>query len=281
METESHNNHGRWVFDSRADDLRGWSVVDRNGKRYGAVTRMLVDPATEYVVEIEVEGGRRFPAHDLFVGDGTLTFDAAPETKAESKAATRPEPVKLAAIPAEPQEQAQQAQQTLPARQPPPALERQVREPVVAEIKPAMKHTAQRARDDRDDLLLQLIDEELAVDKRRVRAGGVHVETHLVAEPVSEEVRLRDERVTIERKHVDRDLDAAEVTKFFHDENIEISARSELPVIEKTARIAEEVVLKRRADDHDEQIRDTVRHMDAQVTQLPVDETLARGGEKR
>ena len=146
---------------------------------------------------------------------------------------------------------------------------------------PAMKNPAQRARDDRDDLLLQLLDEELAVNKRRVRAGGVHVETHVVAEPVSEEVRLRDEHVTIERTRVDRDLDAAEVARFFHDEDIEMSARSELPVVEKTARVTEEVVLKRRADDHDEQIRDTVRHMDAQVTQLPADSTSARGGEKR
>jgi uncharacterized protein (TIGR02271 family) len=280
MEPESNNNHdhGRWVFDSRTDDLRGWTVVDRSGKRYGTVTRMLVDPETEYIVEIEVEGGRRFPAHDLFVGDGTLTLE---EMQAARKQEPVKEPVKLAAAP--PIEPRPAAQPALPqpeqrAQLAPP---RPVREPVVAEIKPATKSAAQRARDDRDDLLLQLLDEELSVDKRRVRAGGVHVETHLVAEPVSEEVRLRDEHVTIERKQVDRDLDAAEVARFFHDENIEISARSELPVIEKTARVTEEVVLKRRADDHDEQIRDTLRHMEAQVTPLPADATLARGGEKR
>lgn len=273
METQSNNHpHRRWVFDRRTDDLRGWTVVDRSGKRCGTVTRMLVDPATEYIVEIEVEGGQRFAAHDLFVGDGTLTLEAMQAQAARPQEQIKEpskEPVKLAAAPPEPA--AQLTQPELPAPEPQPQLA----------PAPAMKTPAQRARDDRDDLLLQLLDEELAVNKRRVRAGGVHVETHVVAEPVSEEVRLRDEHVTIERTRVDRDLDAAEVARFFHDEDIEMSARSELPVVEKTARVTEEVVLKRRADDHDEQIRDTVRHMDAQVTQLPADSTSARGGEKR
>lgn len=269
MEKE-RSTHERWVFDRNADDLRGWSIVDRRGRSLGTVTRMLVDPATEHIVEVEVENGRRFSAHDLLIGDRTLTVEAMPETQARPVAVAPAQPAALA--------------------RPAPAPEVPVREVKAEVVKPKIaavpdigrtRSTAQVARDERDDLLLQLLDEEIAIDKRRVRSGGVHVETHVVSEPFGEEVRLRDERVTVDRKKVDRDASAVEVERLFHDENVEISARAELPVVEKTARITEEVVLKRRADDHDEQIHETVRHMTATVTPLPADAMLARGGDKR
>lgn len=263
MEKERSNSHDRWVFDRNSDDLRGWPVVDRGGRRYGTVSRMLVDPVTEHIVEVEVEDGRRFSAHDLLIGDQTLTLDVALVARTQPTALTQPAPAP-----------------EVPVR----AVKAEIVKPTIAVVpdpKPAARKAAQLARDERDDLLLQLLDEEISIEKRRVRSGGVHVETHLVAEPFEEEVRLRDERVTIDRMKVDRDVTAAEVERFFHDENLEISARAELPVVEKTARITEEVVLKRRADDHDEQIHETVRHMTATVTPLPADAMLARGGDKR
>ena len=54
------------------------------------------------------------------------------------------------------------------------------------------------------DDVIPVVQEDLAVGKRTVARGGVRVRTHVIETPVEEDVRLRDERVQIERRPVDR-----------------------------------------------------------------------------
>jgi uncharacterized protein (TIGR02271 family) len=81
----------KWELDHNSEDLRGWSVVDREGHRLGTVTHMFANVDTGNLSDIEIEGGRRFSAHDLMCGDHYLTLTGAREmlaTEARAAAAT-------------------------------------------------------------------------------------------------------------------------------------------------------------------------------------------------
>jgi hypothetical protein len=130
----------KWELDHNADDLRGWKVVDRTGGQIGVVAHMYVDPETKHIVEVELDDGSRFPAHDLVLGDHLLTLTTRPEPN--------PQPVLI----------------TTPPPPEPPASPPQPRAPPVLRSVPAPSETAggkspaQAARDDRDDLIVQLLD---------------------------------------------------------------------------------------------------------------------------
>jgi stress response protein YsnF/sporulation protein YlmC with PRC-barrel domain len=130
----------------------------------------------------------------------------------------------------------------------------------------AARGTAARTTD--GEVVVQLIDEELDVDKRRVTAGGKRVQTHVVSKPVTQQVHLTEERLVIERTKVDRGLEAADAERLLHDETYEVKKTAQVPVVCKSAHVVEEVVLKREGSDHDEVVRDKVRHMEVDVADL-------------
>jgi uncharacterized protein (TIGR02271 family) len=121
---------------------------------------------------------------------------------------------------------------------------------------------------------VQLVDEELEVGTREFDAGGVHLESHTISEPVTREVTLHEERVTISRNKVDRALDVKDANQLFHDETYEVTATAEVPVINKYAHVVEEIVLKKNAISRDETVHETVRHMEADITELRENEAL-------
>ena len=90
--------------------------------------------------------------------------------------------------------------------------------------------------------------------------------------PVEEQVTLHDERVTLERRPV---TDGRAVpTGAFTDKSIEMTETAEEAVVSKTARVVEEIDLKKTATDRVETVRDTVRREDVEVVKVPGDETL-------
>jgi uncharacterized protein (TIGR02271 family) len=126
-----------------------------------------------------------------------------------------------------------------------------------------------------DDVRVQLVTEDLDVGKRRVDAGGIHLETRVVAEPVVRDVALRAERVTVERTQVDRVVSAAEADRLFHDAELDIAAHSDEPVVVKRAHVVEEVVIKKTATANDRVVRDRVRKLDIDVAER---DGAAKGG---
>jgi stress response protein YsnF len=113
-----------------------------------------------------------------------------------------------------------------------------------------------------------VVEEALAVGKRTVEQGGVRVYTRVVDVPVSEQVTLRDETVQVQRRPVDRpvtDTDLAGIRQG----TVEVRERDEVPVVDKQARIVEEVVIKKDVDQRTETVHDTVRHTNVQVEELP------------
>ncbi|TCZ74962.1 YsnF/AvaK domain-containing protein [Flaviaesturariibacter aridisoli] len=108
------------------------------------------------------------------------------------------------------------------------------------------------------------VEEHLEVGKREVERGGVQVRSRIVEKPVEEHIRLREEHVRVERTPVDRPL-AGNEGEAFRERNIELTERSEVPVVNKEARVVEEVRVRKEVTERDETIRDTVRRTDIDV----------------
>ena len=111
---------------------------------------------------------------------------------------------------------------------------------------------------------IPVIEEELRVGKRAVEGGGVRVRTRVVERPVEEAVRLREERVNVERRPVNRPVTDTDLNAF-REGTFELRERSEEAVVDKTARVVEEVAINKEVGERTETVRDTVRKTDVDV----------------
>jgi len=121
---------------------------------------------------------------------------------------------------------------------------------------------------DRDnDQTLNVIEENLQVGKREVETGGVRVRSRIVERPVEENLRLRQERVTVQRNPVNRTATSADLDAF-KEGQIELVEHAEVPVVSKTANVVEEVSIGKEVSERDETVRDTVRKTEVDVENL-------------
>ncbi len=114
---------------------------------------------------------------------------------------------------------------------------------------------------------LKLAEERLSVGKRLVNRGGTRIRRFVVETPVEEQVRLRSEKVTLERHPGADGRPATEAD--FTDKTIEMTESAEEAVVAKQAFIREEVSLRKEAGERVETVRDTVRREDVEVEQIP------------
>jgi len=117
------------------------------------------------------------------------------------------------------------------------------------------------------DTTINRIEEDLQIGKRTVETGGVRVRSRIIEKPVEENIRLREERVTVERNPVDRTASRDELSNF-EERDIELSERAEVPVVNKEARVVEEIRVSKDVDEREETIRDTVRKTEVDVEKL-------------
>ncbi|WP_127753672.1 YsnF/AvaK domain-containing protein [Devosia sp. 1566] len=113
------------------------------------------------------------------------------------------------------------------------------------------------------DEVIPVVEEELRVGKRDVNLGRVRVRSYVREEPVSANVNLYEERVTIERRPVDRALGAGDAA--FQDRTIEAEEHAEEAVVDKQARVTEEISLRKEGASREETISDTVRKTEVEV----------------
>lgn len=126
-------------------------------------------------------------------------------------------------------------------------------------------YTAEQADAERDKF--KVMQEDLKVGKRTVDRGGVRVHRRVIETPVEQQVSLRDERAVVERHPVERPATQADFDAF-KDQEIVIHETTEEPVVEKTARVVEEVSVGTQSNERTETIRDTVRHSDVDVERV-------------
>jgi len=112
--------------------------------------------------------------------------------------------------------------------------------------------------------VIPVTQEELNIGKRRIEHGGVRVFTEVHETPVQKDVTLRDEKVHIERRPADRPAGP----EAFQERTIEAREVHEEPVINKEARVTEEVVIGKDVRERTEQVKDKVRRTDVKVEEL-------------
>lgn len=126
---------------------------------------------------------------------------------------------------------------------------------------------------------IPVIEEDIDVGKRQVEGGGVRVQSRIIERPVEEHVRLREERVNVERHPVNRPVTDADI-RAFREGTFEVRERSEQPVVNKKARVVEEVAINKDVNVRDHTVKDTVRRtdVDVQKTTDDVKTRTARAG---
>jgi uncharacterized protein (TIGR02271 family) len=146
-----------------------------------------------------------------------------------------------------------------------PAAKPSVAPDVAGTASPAVRADGARTAalaDDVESESIPVVEERLRIGKREVNRGSVRVRSYIVEEPVHEEVRLREERVNVERRPVAdsvRPVVKGNPADLLQERTIEVTETAEQAVVGKETRVTEQVVVSKTAAEHVEAVDDTVR----------------------
>ena len=110
---------------------------------------------------------------------------------------------------------------------------------------------------------IPVVEEQLRIGKRDTSHGRVRVRAYTVEEPVSETVSLREDRVELDRRPVDRAVTDADTA--FRDRTVEAEEYVEEAVVSKEARVVEEISQRKTSDTRQETVTDSVRHTEVEI----------------
>lgn len=122
--------------------------------------------------------------------------------------------------------------------------------------------------------VVPVVEERVAIGKRVSEHGReIRVRTDVVSDRVTEDVNLRDETVSVEKRPVQRRVSAEDAESMLDGRTVSMTERDEEAVVAKEAVVTDEIVLKKAAADRVERVEETVRK-----TKVDVDES---GGRRR
>lgn len=232
-----------WKVADGDPDIRGWDVKTQDGRKLGTVEELIVDPAATTVryMEVKVDGREAGTKDDryLLVPIGTARLDDEHDD------------VRIDRLPAGGFAGA-------------PTYDRSRFD---ADYERSLQHsyggsTGGSGRDLYDDrgfwgsrrrgrensAYLTRSEEELAVGKRKVKAGEVDVHKRVETEHVREKVPVTREEVTVERRPLSGDAARAAGSRAeIRDDEIRVPVMAEEVVVDKRAVPKEELVIRKEA----------------------------------
>ncbi len=113
-----------------------------------------------------------------------------------------------------------------------------------------------------EEQVIPLAEEVLTVGTRKVSSGTTRVRRYIVETPVEQQVTLVRERVVVERR---RPVTDAVTGEALTELTVEVTETDEVPVVGKTVRLKEEVVVRTERTEHVETVRDTVRQEEVEI----------------
>lgn len=122
------------------------------------------------------------------------------------------------------------------------------------------------------DVVIPVYEETARVAKRDVNHGRVRLRSYVVETPISEQVNLRSEQVQVERRPVDRPVEAGDVV--FRDRVIEAEEHAEEAIITKETRVKEEIALRKTVENQAQTVSDTVRRTEVEIEDERSDRTV-------
>jgi uncharacterized protein (TIGR02271 family) len=129
---------------------------------------------------------------------------------------------------------------------------------------------------------IPIVEEELRIGKREVERGGARVRSYVREVPVHEQVTLREEHVSVERRPVQQgqaqSVAGGRPEDLLQEREIVMRETAEEAVVQKVAQVREEVVVRKTAEEHVEQVNETVRHTEVDVENGGAGDRSAFGG---
>lgn len=121
------------------------------------------------------------------------------------------------------------------------------------------------------DEIVRLAEEQLNVGKTQVQTGITRVRRFVTERPVEANITLHEEHAEVLRRAISdptylTDIDWSEKT-------VEVTETAERAVVGKTARVIEEVAIRKDSSDRVETVKDTVRRQNIEVEKIPGDAT--------
>jgi uncharacterized protein (TIGR02271 family) len=124
---------------------------------------------------------------------------------------------------------------------------------------------------------IPVTEEELVVGKRNVEHGGVRVYSRVLEQPVRETVELEEEHVDVQRRPANRPASG----DAFREQSFEVRERAEEPVVQKRARVVEEVKVGKKRGKTSRTVQDSVRKTDVGVERVGASNQAAYDGPER
>jgi len=112
--------------------------------------------------------------------------------------------------------------------------------------------------------VIPLGEEVLEVTKRTENRGTARVRRYVVETEVEEQVTLQSERVVVERRRPVSDEVTGEILT---EMTVEVVETAEVPVVNKRARLREEIVVRTERTQHVETVKETVRRDEVEIRQ--------------
>jgi uncharacterized protein (TIGR02271 family) len=119
------------------------------------------------------------------------------------------------------------------------------------------------------DGVLRLAEEQLQVGKRMVETGRTRVRRFVTEHETSANVTLHNEHAEVLHRAVSDPKYVGEID--WADGEIEVIETAEHALVNKTARIVEEVALKKIGTDHVETVRDKIRRQQVAIERVGAD----------
>jgi len=117
--------------------------------------------------------------------------------------------------------------------------------------------------DAKDTETLRLAEEQLNVGKRMFDTGTTRIRRFVVEKPVEANVTLHEEHAEVVRKAIGDPAYVADID--WSDKAYEVTETAEEAVVSKSARVVEEVTLRKTGTDRVETVKDTVRRQEVEV----------------
>ncbi len=138
---------------------------------------------------------------------------------------------------------------------------------ISTEAAPSLQPAAQPARATAsNEEVIPLSEETLQVGKTAIDRGVTRVRRYVVERPVEEQIRLRDEKVSVFRRPVSGAATSGIGGDAFSEKIVEMTETDEQAVVGKTSRVVEEVVVQKSAGERVETVRDNLRHEEVEIT---------------
>lgn len=119
------------------------------------------------------------------------------------------------------------------------------------------------------DEILHLAEEQLQVGKKMAETGRTRVRRFVTEREASADVRLHEEHAEVLRHAITDPKFVGEID--WADKEIEVVETAEHALVNKTARIVEEVSLKKVGTDRVETVRDKIRRQQAEIQRIGAD----------